>query len=305
MDQLISQPADAELLISEATDATFIADVIEASKESPIVVDFWAPWCGPCKQLTPLLEKVVKGAAGKVRLVKVNTDENPMVAQQLSIQSIPAVFGFAGGKPVDGFMGALPESQIKTFVDKLITSAGGETGPTPVEQALEQAAAALETGDSATAGAIYEQLLQHVPDEVAAMAGLARCRLDQGDLAQAEAALAGVPAGSENDPAVAAVRSAIELAAETTDAGGDTAELMAKVDADPSNHETRYDLALALYGGGDAGAAIEELLEIIRRDRQWNEEAARKQLIKIFEAVGPADPMVGEARRKLSSMLFS
>jgi len=305
MEQLISQPADAESLISEATDATFVAEVIEASKTVPIIVDFWAPWCGPCKQLTPVLEKVVKGAAGKVRLVKVNTDENPVVAQQLSIQSIPAVFGFTGGQPIDGFMGALPESQVKAFVDKLIKASGGETGPSPVDQALEQAARALDAGDAATAGAIYQQVLQHVPDEVRAMAGLARCRLKEGRHDEAEAALADVPAANANDPEIAAVRSALELAVQTADAAGDTAELQAKVDANPADHGARYELALAMYGAGDAAGAVDELLEIIRRDRQWNEEAARKQLLKIFDALGPTDPLTIESRRKLSSILFS
>jgi len=305
MEQLISQPAGAESLISDATDATFVEEVIEASKTVPVIVDFWAPWCGPCKQLTPILEKVVKGAAGKVRLVKVDTDANPVVAQQLSIQSIPAVFGFAGGRPIDGFMGALPESQVKAFVDKLITAAGGEAGPSPVDQALEQAAAALDAGDAATAGAVYQQILQHVPDEVRAMAGLAKCHLKEGRHDQAEAALADVPAANENDPEIAAVRSALELAAQTANAQGDTAELQAKVDAKPADHEARYELALAMYGAGDAAGAVGELLEIIRRDRQWNEEEARKQLLKIFEALGPTDPVTVESRRKLSSILFS
>lgn len=305
MEQLISQPTHTESLISDATDATFVAEVIEASKTVPVIVDFWAPWCGPCKQLTPVLEKVVKGAAGKVRLVKVNTDESPVVAQQLSIQSIPAVFGFTGGRPIDGFMGALPESQVKAFVDRLIKASGGEAGPSPVEQALEQAAAALDGGDAATAGAIYQQILQHVPDEIRAMAGLARCHLKEGRHDEAEAVLAGVPAANANDPEIAAVRSALELAAQTAGAQGDTAELRAKVDANPADHEARYALALAMYGAGDAAGAVEELLEIIRRDRQWNEEAARKQLLKIFEALGPTDPLTVESRRKLSSVLFS
>ncbi|MDH3230435.1 MAG: thioredoxin [Alphaproteobacteria bacterium] len=305
MDQLISQPVDAESLVSETTDADFVEDVIEASKSIPIVVDFWAPWCGPCKQLTPVLEKVVKAAAGKVRLVKVDTDQNPAVAQQLSIQSIPAVFGFAGGRPVDGFMGALPESQVKAFVDKLVKASGGEAGPSPVEQALEQAATALDGGDSATAAAIYQQVLQHVPDEVRAMAGLAKYHLQNGRLEEAKAALAAVPAGKESDADVAAVRSAIELAAETAGVAGDTDDLRARVGADPADHEARYGLALALYGAGDVSGAVEALLEIIRRDRQWNDEAARKQLVKIFDALGPTDPVTVESRRKLSSILFS
>jgi putative thioredoxin len=293
-------PAD---LIKDATEATFVADVIEASKDVPVIVDFWATWCGPCKQLTPLLEKVVTEARGAVKLVKVDIDKNPAIAQQLRIQSVPMVFAFYAGKPVDGFNGAVPESQLKAFVDKLVQTAGGPKS-SPIDDALEQASQLLESGDHANARAVFEQVLTHAADNVAACVGLARCHLAAGKHGEARSALDRLSDEQRNDKDVATLMAAVELA-EKTDGAGDTGALRAAIDAKPDDHQARYDLALALYAADRKEDAIAELIEILRRNRDWNEQAARTQLLQFFEALGPTDPVCVDGRRKLSSLLFS
>ena len=289
-------------LVKDANIESFMADVIEASMETPIVVDFWAPWCGPCKQLTPILEKVVTAAQGKARLVKVNIDENPEIAQQLRIQSIPMVYGFKQGRPVDGFQGAVPESQVRSFVERLV---GGEV-KSPIEEAVEQAKEAGESGDWPTAAAIFAQVLQHEPENAAALAGLARAALADDDLENAKSFVERIPAADRNDPFVASAVSAVDLADEAGPAdSGEIAELRKTLEAEPKNHQARFDLAMALFGAGQGEAAADELLEIIAQDRAWNDEAARTQLVKFFEAWGPMDDLTLTARRKLSSLLFS
>jgi putative thioredoxin len=296
--------AGAAPAVKDTTTATFVADVIEASREAAVVVDFWAPWCGPCKQLTPVLEKAVKETRGKVRLVKVNIDQNPELAQQMRIQSIPAVYAFKAGRPVDGFVGALPESQIKTFVQRLAQLPGGEAGPSPIDEAMAAAKEALAAGDVGNASAVFGQILQHEPDHLGATAGLARCAIQSGDTKRAEQILAAVPADKANDPEIVAVKAQLELAKQAAEAG-DVAELMEKVAHDHNDHQARFDLAMALFANNKREAAVDELLELFRRARKWNEEAARKQLVKFFEALGPTDPLTISARRRLSAMMFS
>jgi len=301
MDTLIGQSAGGAAQPKDATTQSFAADVIEASHQTPVIVDFWAPWCGPCKQLAPVLEKTVRDAGGKVALVKINIDENPEIAQQLRIQSIPAVFAFDKGQPVDGFMGAQPESQIKRFVERLV----GPMGPSPLEQALEQAKDALDAGDFATASNIYGQILRQVPGEAAAIAGLVRCLVGAGDLQEARELVDGLDDDSLKNADVESAVSALTLAEQAGEADGDTAALQARLAQDPGDHQARFDLAMACHGAGRNEQAIDELIEIIRRDREWNEQAARQQLLKLFEALGHADPLTVAGRRKLSSILFS
>jgi putative thioredoxin len=300
MEQMIGQSQVPPDTIKDSDIQHFAEDVLAASREVPVIVDFWAPWCGPCKQLTPVLEKVVRAAGGAVKLVKVNVDENQAIAQQLRIQSIPAVYAFKNGQPVDGFAGALPESQVKAFVQRLT----GDTGPSEVERAVEAAQQAQEAGDFERAESIFGQVLRAEPDNGPALGGLAQCYVARGDLEQAREILASVPPKLANDPEVAAAKAAVALA-EQTEGLGDTADLQAAVDADPDDHQARFDLSLALVARGEREAAVEHLLEIVRRNRAWNEEAARKQLVTLFEAFGPGDPLTVASRRRLSSLLFS
>lgn len=288
--------------------ATFAADVLEASREVPVIVDFWAPWCGPCKTLGPSLEAAVNAAGGAVKLVKVNIDENPEIAQQLRIQSIPTVYAFKNGQPVDGFMGAIPDSQVKAFVAALSGSDGhshAHGGPEHTAEVLAVAAEALEAGDVAMAAQAYGHVLQDEPGHPEAVAGLARAYLRGGDIERARTTLQMVKPGGEQNEAIRAVEAELKLKATPAPDQGATAALRAKLDAEPADHQIRYDLAMALDAAGDRDGAIAELLELVRRERKWNEEAARKQLVTLFEAMGPADPRTVEARRKLSGLLFS
>lgn len=295
-----TEAAENPGLIKDTTTQGFRQDVVAESMNQPVLVDFWAPWCGPCKQLTPVIEKVVKEARGKVRLVKMNIDEFPEIPGQLGIQSIPAVIAFKQGQPIDGFMGAQPESQIKAFIEKLV----GPMGPGPTEELIAAAQAAIEAGDAAGASELYAGVLELEPENVAAIAGLARLHLDMGDLEGATGIIGMVPEAKAADPAVAAVRAAIELA-EQAAALGDTGELEAKVAANPKDHQARFDLALALNARDRREEAVDHLIAIIKADRTWNDDGARKQLLQLFEAWGPMDEHSMAGRRKLSTLLFS
>ena len=301
----LSTVAQGGDLIKDSDTANFTADVLDASMETPVIVDFWAPWCGPCKTLGPAIERVVNNAAGAVKLVKIDIDQNPEIAQQMRVQSIPAVFAFAGGRPVDGFVGALPESQIKSFVDRVVKAAGGVPGDNPIDAAFEQADAAAEAGDHQTAGGIYQQLLQHDPDNVKAAAGFLTALIKLDQVAAAEQFLAQMPAEQRDSAELASVRAALELAAQAGEARAELAGLQARVDADPADFQSRYDLSVAQAALGENEGAIDGLLTIMEKNRSWNEDAARLQLLKIFEALGPTDPVTLAGRRRLSSLLFS
>jgi putative thioredoxin len=284
--------------IKTGTDASFVADVIEASKTQPVIVDFWAPWCGPCKQLAPALEKTVRAAKGAVKLVKINIDENPAIAGQMGVRSIPAVYAFEGGRPVDGFMGAVPESQIKLFVDRLAGAGAAED----IEALLTQAQESVKLGDIGGAAQAFAGVLSMDPENTKALAGLARCYLAGGDRERAEEILAMAPPEKANDPEIAGVRAALDLGKEG--GGGDLGALRARVEANPGDHQARYELADALAAQGKLEEAVDHLLTIVEKDRAWNDEAARKQLLKVFEAAGLMSDVAKSGRRRLSALLF-
>jgi len=292
--------ATAGSAVKDATTQSFMKDVIEESKTQPVLVDFWAPWCGPCKQLTPILEKVVKAAKGKVKLVKMDIDKNPEIPGQMGIQSIPAVIAFSNGQPVDGFMGALPESQVVAFLERLTK---GKIGDEDADQ-LKAAEDALAVGNAAEAADLYAKILAKDSGNIVALAGLARCYVATGNIEQAEKTLAIVPEAKQNDAAVTAARAALELAVQAKSVGP-LDELQQKVAADPLDHQARFDLAAALNAAGKREEAADHLLAIVKRDRKWNEDGARKQLVQFFEAWGAADPATLEGRKKLSSILFA
>lgn len=287
--------------VKDGTDQSFMADVIEASQTQPVLVDFWAPWCGPCKTLGPIIEKAVEAKAGKVKLVKVNIDENPGVAGQLGVRSIPAVFAFNGGQPVDGFMGALPESQVTQFIDKIMS---GTDGAKALEEALDQADAASKAGDIGTAAQIYAAIVNEEPGNVRAVSGLARCYLANGDKERAQMTLDMIPEDQRADPAVKSVAMAIELTADAPPAD-EFAERIAAVEANPGDHEARFALAEALVGAGRNEDAVDHLLTILQSGMDWGEGKAKEKLLQVFEAAGPSDPVTVDGRRRLSSLLFA
>ncbi|WP_299722129.1 thioredoxin [uncultured Tateyamaria sp.] len=300
---LSAAPAPADL-IKDSTEATFMADVVETSQTVPVIVDFWAPWCGPCKTLGPMLEDAVKAAKGAVKMVKVNVDEAQMLAGQLQIQSIPTVYAFWQGQPVDGFQGAQPGSEITAFVERVIKAAGGESPEDGLNEAVAAAEEMLGEGAAVDAAQTFAAILEEQPDHAAAYGGLVRAHIAMDDLDQAEAILNGAPAEISETPELDAAHAQLELARQAADAGP-VAELRASVEADPDNHEARLELAKALHASGETSAAVDELLELFRRDRDWNDGAAKAQMFTIFDALKANDPIVLNGRRRLSSMIFA
>jgi putative thioredoxin len=300
MEAIIGQGADQGDLIKDSDTENFAADVLDASNTTPVIVDFWAEWCGPCKTLGPMIEKVVRAAGGAVKLVKIDVDQNQQLAQQMRVQSIPAVFAFYKGQPVDGFAGALPESQIKDFVKRLTDKAGGS----PIDDALAQAQEAFEAGDFTGASQVYTQVLQIDEENVQAIGGLAHCLIKDGEFEHAGMMLEGLDAKLKSKPEIASAVAALEMAAQSENAG-DMGPLLARLEADENDHEARFELAQSLTAAGQQQEAVDQLLDIIERDRTWNEEAARTQLLTLFEAIGMTDPISKEGRRRLSAILFT
>ena len=295
-------PAAGGDLIKDGSQDTFMVDVIEASRDTPVIVDFWAPWCGPCKQLTPAIESAVRAAGGAVKLVKINVDENQELAGQLRIQSIPTVYAFKDGQPVDGFAGAQPESELRAFIDKVTA---GASGGAAIDAALAQADALLAAEDFQQAGALFQQVLQQDNRSVRAIAGFLRCMVGAGRLEQAVMMYDQLPPEMIQEQALVSVKAEMDLAAAPPVEASEVANLRAKIEANPKDHQARLDLSEALYKSKDKEGAVDQLLESIRLDRAWNEAAARQALLKLFEAMGPTDPVTQDARRRLSSILFS
>ncbi len=301
---LSGAPAADANLIKDGTEATFMADVVDASAETPVIVDFWAPWCGPCKTLGPMLENAVRAAKGAVKMVKVNVDEAQAIAGQLQIQSIPTVYAFYKGQPVDGFQGAVPESEIKAFVDRVIKAGGGEAPGDSLNDAVDAAEEMLAEGAATDAAQTFAAVLGEDPNHAGAYSGMVRAHIAMDDLDQAEAILNGAPAAISKTPELEAAHAQLELARQAASAGP-VDDLKAAVEASPDDHQARFDLALALHAAGDVQGAVDALLEIFRRDREWNDSAAKTQLFTIFDALKPNDPVVLNGRRKLSSMIFA
>ncbi|KUF12709.1 thioredoxin family protein [Pseudoponticoccus marisrubri] len=299
-----AKPQAQDDLVKDISEAEFMAEVVDGSAKVPVIVDFWAPWCGPCKTLGPALEEAVRAAKGAVRMVKVNVDEAQMIAGQLRIQSIPTVYAFWQGQPVDGFQGALPGSELKAFIDRVVAAAGGEAPGGGLDEAIAAAEEMLEQGAAVDAAQTFAAILEEEPANARAYAGLVDAHVAMEDLDQAEAILNGAPVEISKAPELEAVHAKIELAKQAANAGP-VADLMARVEADPADHQARFDLAQALYAKGDAEGAVAQLLELFRRDREWNDGAAKAQLFTIFEALKPNDPVVLNGRRKLSSMIFA
>ncbi|WP_300032676.1 thioredoxin [uncultured Roseobacter sp.] len=304
MDLNLGAAPAADDLIKDSTEATFMADVVETSQTIPVIVDFWAPWCGPCKTLGPQLEEAVRAAKGAVKMVKINVDEAQMIAGQLQIQSIPTVYAFHKGQPVDGFQGAVPPSEIKAFVDRVIKAGGGEAPGEQLDEAVAAAEEMLGEGAATDAAQTFAAILGEDPNHAGAYGGLVRAHIAMGELDQAEAILNGAPAEISKAPELEAANAQLELARQAERAGP-LDDLRSAVEADPDDMQARFDLAQALHANGDVEAAVDALLELFRRDREWNDGAAKAQLFTIFEALKPNDPIMLNGRRKLSSMIFA